>query len=127
MGRNIISNATQFRHWQPTPGESGRKPGHQFAAMHRIAIYGSDIASGSHLVFLGLCRANEMSMSGTPSNAVPDAHQTIAELQRKLDEAELAARNSAYSERIAYQAAANDVLKVMSALPQTRPLRQPRI
>jgi hypothetical protein len=45
--------------------------------------------------------------------------QQIAELQRKLDEAhaELAARNSAYSERIAYQAAANDVLKVMSPSP----------
>jgi two-component system, NtrC family, sensor kinase len=52
-------------------------------------------------------------------NAAPDPQQIIAELQRKLDEsrAELAARNSAYSERIAYQAAANDVLKVMSASP----------
>jgi signal transduction histidine kinase len=58
-------------------------------------------------------------MSATPGNTVPDAQQIIAELQRKLDEtrAELAARNSAYSERIAYQAAANDVLKVMSASP----------
>jgi len=58
-------------------------------------------------------------MSATPGIAVPDAQQIIAELQRKLDEAraELAARNSAYSERIAYQAAANDVLKVMAASP----------
>src|SRR5206468_11112174 len=58
-------------------------------------------------------------MTATPNNAVPDPQQIIAELQRKLDEsrAELAARNSAYSERIAYQAAANDVLKVMSASP----------
>jgi signal transduction histidine kinase len=57
-------------------------------------------------------------MTATPDKA-PDPQQIIAELQRKLDEsrAELAARNSAYSERIAYQAAANDVLKVMSASP----------
>src|SRR6202795_3635189 len=58
-------------------------------------------------------------MTATPDNAATDPRQIIAELQRKLDEsrAELAARNSAYSERIAYQAAANDVLKVMSASP----------
>jgi two-component system, NtrC family, sensor kinase len=58
-------------------------------------------------------------MTATPDNAAPDPQQIIAELQRKLDEsrAELAARNNAYSERIAYQAAANDVLKVMSASP----------
>ena len=58
-------------------------------------------------------------MTATPDDAAPDPHHIIAELQRKLDEsrAELAARNSAYSERIAYQAAANDVLKVMSASP----------
>ena len=48
-----------------------------------------------------------------------DPQQLIAKLQRKLDQArgELAARNTAYTERIAYQAAANDVLKVMSASP----------
>src|SRR6185312_17277382 len=58
-------------------------------------------------------------MTGTTDNAPLDPQQIIAELQRKLDEAraELAAVNSAYSERIAYQAAANDVLKVMSASP----------
>src|SRR5436190_1551404 len=58
-------------------------------------------------------------MTETPDNAAPDLQQIIAELQRKLDEAraELTARNSAYTERIAYQAAANDVLKVMSASP----------
>ena len=58
-------------------------------------------------------------MTATTDNAAPDPQQIIAELQRKLDEsrAELAARNSAYTERIAYQAAANDVLKVMSASP----------
>src|SRR5437868_15366721 len=58
-------------------------------------------------------------MTATPDNAAPDPQQIVAELQRKLDEAraELAARNSAYTERIAYQAAANDVLKVMSASP----------
>ena len=52
-------------------------------------------------------------MTATPDNATLDPQQTIAELRRKLDEsrAELAARNSAYSERIAYQAAANDVLR----------------
>src|SRR6188472_3160722 len=58
-------------------------------------------------------------MTATPDNATLDPQQTIAELRRKLDEsrAELAARNSAYSERIAYQAATVDVLKVMSASP----------
>src|SRR5256885_4688326 len=58
-------------------------------------------------------------MTPTPDNAAPDPQQIVAELQRKLDEAraELAARNSAYTERIAYQAAANDVLKVMSGSP----------
>jgi two-component system NtrC family sensor kinase len=58
-------------------------------------------------------------MTSTPDNAALDPQLTIAELQRQLDEArdELARRNSAYSERIAYQAAANDVLKVMSASP----------
>src|SRR5256714_11862484 len=58
-------------------------------------------------------------MTATQDHAAPDPQQIIAELQRKLDEsrAELAARNSAYSERIAYQAAANDVLKVMSGSP----------
>src|SRR6202165_4134680 len=58
-------------------------------------------------------------MAATPYNAAPDPQEIIAELQRKLAEsrAELAARNSAYSERIAYRAAPNDVLKVMSASP----------
>jgi two-component system, NtrC family, sensor kinase len=58
-------------------------------------------------------------MTGTTENAALDPQRIIAELRRKLDEAraELAARNNAYSERIAYQAAANDVLKVMSASP----------
>jgi hypothetical protein len=48
-----------------------------------------------------------------------DPHQTIAELQRQLDEcrAELTARNSAYSERIEQQSATIDVLKVMSVSP----------
>src|SRR5215468_695217 len=54
-----------------------------------------------------------------PDNAVPDPLQTIAELRRELDKARagLAARDSAYSERIASQAATNDVLKVMAASP----------
>ena len=58
-------------------------------------------------------------MSATPDNAASDPQQIIAELQRRLDEcrAELAARNSAYGERVAYQTGANDVLKVMSASP----------
>ena len=48
-----------------------------------------------------------------------DPHPIIAELQRQLDEcrAELAARNSAYSERIEQQSATIDVLKVMSVSP----------
>jgi hypothetical protein len=48
-----------------------------------------------------------------------DPQQLIAELRRELEKAssELAARNTAYTERIAYQAAANDVLKVMSTSP----------
>ena len=58
-------------------------------------------------------------MTATPDNAAFDLQEIIAELQRQLAEAraQLAARNSAYSDRIAYQAAANDVLKVMSASP----------
>ena len=56
-------------------------------------------------------------MTATPDNAAPAPQQIIAELHRNESRAELAARNSAYSERIAYQAAANDVLKVMSASP----------
>src|SRR5215468_12187334 len=57
--------------------------------------------------------------AGMPDNAVPDPLQTIAELRRELDKARagLAARDSAYSERIASQAATNDVLKVMAASP----------
>ena len=48
-----------------------------------------------------------------------DPQQLIAELRRELDQArgELGARNTAYTERIAYQAAANDVLKAMAASP----------
>ena len=48
-----------------------------------------------------------------------DPQQLIADLRRERDKArsELAVRNSAYGERIAYQAATNDVLKVMSASP----------
>jgi GAF domain-containing protein len=58
-------------------------------------------------------------MNSTLDKAAPDPQQIITELQRKLDEsrAELAARNSDYTERIAHQAAANEVLKVMSASP----------
>jgi ABC-type Fe3+-hydroxamate transport system substrate-binding protein len=43
-------------------------------------------------------------MGATPGNAEPDAQQIIEELQRKLEAArsELAERNSAYSDRIAY-------------------------
>ena len=66
-----------------------------------------------------LARARKLLREARQQQGAPDAQQIIAELQRKLDEAraELAARNSAYSERIAYQAAANDVLKIVSASP----------
>ncbi len=52
-------------------------------------------------------------------NQTVDPQQLIAMLRRELDQSrgELAARNSDYSERIAYQAATNDVLKVMSESP----------
>src|SRR5215813_8701539 len=58
-------------------------------------------------------------MTAQPDNPAPDPQQIIAELQRQLEEAraELGARNRTYSERNAYQAAANDVLRVMSASP----------
>ena len=66
-----------------------------------------------------LAKARKLLREARQQQGAPDPQQIIAELQRKLDKshAELAARNSAYSERIAYQAAANDVLKVMSASP----------
>jgi two-component system, NtrC family, sensor kinase len=65
-----------------------------------------------------MARGNEQ-MTQTLDDAIADPRQTIAELQRQLDEcrAELAARNSEYGERIAHQAASNDVLKAMSASP----------
>jgi hypothetical protein len=61
-------------------------------------------------------------MTAVLKAAEADPRQTIADLQRQLDEcrAELAARNSAYSERIQHQAATVDVLKVMSASPAIR-------
>ena len=45
-------------------------------------------------------------MTATPDNAAFDLQEIIAEFQRQLAEAraQLAARNSAYSDRIAYQA-----------------------
>jgi two-component system NtrC family sensor kinase len=57
--------------------------------------------------------------AATPDRAALGPPQAIAELRRELDRARagLAARDSAYSERIAYQAATNDVLKVMSNSP----------
>ena len=58
-------------------------------------------------------------MSATFDEAAVDPQQTIAELQRQLDEcrAELAARNSEFGERIEHQSATIDVLKAMSASP----------
>jgi hypothetical protein len=58
-------------------------------------------------------------MTAAIETALADPQQTIADLRRQLDEcrAELAARNSAYGERIAHQSATVDVLKVMSASP----------
>ncbi|MBV9066700.1 MAG: GAF domain-containing protein, partial [Methylobacteriaceae bacterium] len=58
-------------------------------------------------------------MSATPGDLVHDAQQLVAELRRQLQEARaaLAVRDSAYSERISYQAAANEVLKLMAAKP----------
>ena len=51
--------------------------------------------------------------------AAGDPQQTIAELQRQLDECrtELAARNSEFGERIEHQSATIDVLRAMSASP----------
>src|SRR5216684_6906520 len=58
-------------------------------------------------------------MSAPLDGATANLQRANAELQRQLDDcrAELAARNSAYSERIDHQAATVDVLKVMSASP----------
>ena len=59
-------------------------------------------------------------MSAIPDSTLADPKDhLIADLQRQLDEcrAELAARNSAYSERIEQQSATIDVLKVMSVSP----------
>ena len=65
-------------------------------------------------------------MTATLDQAAADPQQIILELQRQLDErtrqldecrAQLAARNSEFSERIEHQAATIDVLKAMSASP----------
>src|SRR5215472_10166410 len=58
-------------------------------------------------------------MTATLDAAAGDPQQTIAELQRQLDEcrAELAVRNSEFGERIEHQSATIDVLKAMSASP----------
>jgi GAF domain-containing protein len=58
-------------------------------------------------------------MTQVVDTAATDPWQTIADLQRKLDEAraELAERDSQYGERIEQQSATIDVLKVMSASP----------
>jgi GAF domain-containing protein len=64
-------------------------------------------------------QAKKARTAATPDKPVLDPQLVIADLERRLNEvrAELVARNSAHSERIAYQAAANDVLKAMSASP----------
>src|SRR5215470_12662919 len=58
-------------------------------------------------------------MTARLDTAAGDPQQTIAELQRQLDECrtELAARNSEFGERIEHQSATIDVLKAMSASP----------
>jgi hypothetical protein len=58
-------------------------------------------------------------VTAPPDDLTSDLHATIAALRRQLDErtAELAARDSAYGERIAHQSATIDVLKVMAASP----------
>jgi GAF domain-containing protein len=58
-------------------------------------------------------------MTATLDTAAGDPQQTIAELQRQLDECrtKLAARDSEFGERIEHQSATIDVLKVMSASP----------
>src|SRR5215475_13865788 len=57
--------------------------------------------------------------TAAPDKAPHDSQRVIADLLRQLDEAraELSTRNTAYGERIAYQAATNDVLRMMSASP----------
>ncbi len=58
-------------------------------------------------------------MTAPPDDMTADLHATIAALRRQLDErnAELAARDSAYGERIEHQSATIDVLREMAASP----------
>ena len=58
-------------------------------------------------------------MTAPGDDASADLHGTIAALRRQLDEraGELAARDSAYGERIAHQSATSDVLRAMAASP----------
>ena len=58
-------------------------------------------------------------MTARLDTAAGDPQQTIAELQRQLDECrtKLAARESEFGERIEHQSATIDVLKAMSASP----------
>ena len=58
-------------------------------------------------------------MTATLDTAAGDPQQTIAELQRQLDECrtKLAARDSEFGEAIEHQSATIDVLKAMSASP----------
>src|SRR5215469_11616406 len=58
-------------------------------------------------------------MTARLDTAAGDPQQTIAELQRQLDECrtKLAARDSEFGERIEHQSATIDVLKAMSASP----------
>jgi signal transduction histidine kinase len=56
-------------------------------------------------------------MTATQDDMIAELQRANVDLQQRLDAA-LARRDSDYKERIAYQAAANDVLKVMSASPE---------
>src|SRR6516164_10637215 len=86
-------------------------------------VRSSPITRGNNAVHsdFGRCPIARRSrrMTATLDTAAGDPQQTIAELQRQLDECrtKLAARDSEFGEAIEHQSATIDVLKAMSASP----------